>query len=130
MPAAAGVYRRGVPLLHHVNLGVPEGGIDAQSAFLIDVLGFRRVEPNPEIAAYVHWFDDDNGVQIHLSADPDHRPAARAHVALSIEDLDVLRKRLDAANVDVSTTKFDGIPILNCCDPSGNRWELRGPRES
>jgi len=117
-------------LLHHVNLGVPDGGIDAQSAFLIDVLGFHRIEPKPEIAAYVHWFDDDNGIQIHLSVDPDHRPAARAHVAVSTDDLDGLQKRLESSDIAFTTNAFDGIDILNCLDPSGNRWELRSASPS
>jgi catechol 2,3-dioxygenase-like lactoylglutathione lyase family enzyme len=115
-----------MPRLHHVNLGVPTEGIDAQAAFLVDVLGFRRVQPEPEITAFhVQWFDDDEGIQIHLSADPEHRPAARAHVALSIDDVDSLRQRLEAADVDFTTNEFDGLRILFCRDPSGNRWELR-----
>jgi hypothetical protein len=74
----------------------------------------------------LQWFDDDAGVQIHLSADPDHRPAARAHVAIAIDDLPALRERLAAAHVEFTSFDFDGIRILNCLDPAGNRWELRG----
>jgi hypothetical protein len=28
---------------HHVNLGVPVGGADAETAFLVDLLGYRRL---------------------------------------------------------------------------------------
>jgi catechol 2,3-dioxygenase-like lactoylglutathione lyase family enzyme len=115
-----------VPHLHHVNLGVPTGGIDAQTTFLVDVLGFRHVEPHPELVGRAHWFDDDAGVQVHLSADPEHRPAARAHVALSIDDLETLEKKLDTAGVEFTSSEFDGLRILFCQDPAGNRWELRG----
>jgi catechol 2,3-dioxygenase-like lactoylglutathione lyase family enzyme len=116
-----------VPYFHHVNLGVPPGGIDAQSAFLIDVIGFRRLELKPEIAAFgAHWFDDDDGIQIHLSADPEHRAPKRAHVAVSFDDLDSLQKRLEAADIAFTDSLFDGMRVLNCRDPSGNLWELRG----
>jgi len=32
--------------LHHVNLGVPPDGADAEADFLIGVLGYRKVEPS------------------------------------------------------------------------------------
>jgi catechol 2,3-dioxygenase-like lactoylglutathione lyase family enzyme len=117
-----------VPHLHHVNLGVPTDGIDAQASFLTDVLGLRRVDPGPRLSAFgVNWFDDESGIQIHLSADPEHQPAARAHVALSIDDAGPLETRLADGAVDFTTMEFDGLRILFCRDPAGNRWELRCP---
>jgi hypothetical protein len=94
---------------------------------LIDVLGFRRVDPGPEMAAFgVNWFADEEGIQIHLSADPEHHPADRAHVALSIDVLDPLEKRLADGGVEFTSREFSGLRVLFCKDPSGNRWELRG----
>jgi catechol 2,3-dioxygenase-like lactoylglutathione lyase family enzyme len=116
-----------VPHLHHVNLGVPTGGTDAQSSFLIDVLGFRRVEPGPEMTAFgALWFDNDEGVQIHLSVDPEHRAADMAHVALDIDDLSSLETRLQMAGVEFTANDFGGGRLVFCRDPAGNRWELRG----
>ena len=70
--------------LHHVNLGMPVGGAEAEEAFLLEVLGYRRVATPPEIAALAariggqaRWFEGEDGKQIHLSADPARRPAAR-----------------------------------------------------
>lgn len=119
-----------MPLLHHVNLGVPVGGIEAQSAFLIDVLGFHEVEPPPELAHIAHWFDDDDGIQIHLSADPEHRAPARAHVAVTIDDVDVMRKRLESTDISYRVGGSDTVQVLFCADPSGNQWELRRPVDS
>jgi catechol 2,3-dioxygenase-like lactoylglutathione lyase family enzyme len=113
--------------LHHVNLGIYEDGVDAQATFLVDVLGLRRVDAGPELAGRANWFEDDSGTQVHLSRDPDHRPAGRAHVAVELGgDLPVVEKRLDAAGIDSEVTEFDGRRIVVCCDPAGNRWELRG----
>src|ERR1019366_5403544 len=68
-----------MPTFDHVNLGVPVGGMDTQVAFLIDILGYRRVDPGPEILAKGNpmWFESDDGGQVHLSMDPEHRPPER-----------------------------------------------------
>jgi catechol 2,3-dioxygenase-like lactoylglutathione lyase family enzyme len=116
-----------MPQLHHVNLGVNPGGLDAEASFLIDVLALRRVDAGPDMTARgVNWFDDDAGFQVHLSPDPDHRPAERAHVAVSIDDLDKQEDRLKTAGVEFTTGNNGDLRILFCRDPSGNRWELRG----
>jgi catechol 2,3-dioxygenase-like lactoylglutathione lyase family enzyme len=113
---------------HHVNLGVPTGGIDAQARFLTDVLGYRVVEVDDAMRARgVHWFEADDGTQVHLSEDPEHRPAARAHVAVDFgAGLDELAGRLTAAECAFTDSAGLGARVLNCTDPSGNRWELRG----
>jgi catechol 2,3-dioxygenase-like lactoylglutathione lyase family enzyme len=112
---------------HHVNLGVPVGLVEIESAFLLEVLGYRVVTPPPELAGRARWFESEDGKQIHLSEDPDHRPAARAHVAVEVgEDLPALESRLERAEVQHSTVDNDGLRVVLCQDPAGNRWELRG----
>ncbi|MGE0795547.1 MAG: VOC family protein [Acidimicrobiia bacterium] len=113
---------------HHANLGVPVGGIEAQARFLTDVLGYRAVAVDEAMTARgVHWFEADDGTQIHLSEDPAHVPAARAHVAVDVgDDLDGLAARLSAASLAFTDSAGLGARVLNCQDPSGNRWELRG----
>jgi catechol 2,3-dioxygenase-like lactoylglutathione lyase family enzyme len=113
---------------HHVNLGVPVGGIDEQRRFLRDILGYRSVEVDGTLQAMgVNWFEAEDGTQIHLSEDPDHRPAARAHVAVTFgAELDEVAERLAAASCDFTDSPGIGTRIINCNDPSGNRWELRG----
>ncbi len=114
--------------LHHVNLGVPVGGAQAEEAFLTEVLGYRRVAAPAELARKARWFQSEDGKQIHLSEDPDHRPAARAHVAVEVEgDLPALEARLERAGLEHSAFDGDGLRVVFCQDPAGNRWELRGP---
>jgi catechol 2,3-dioxygenase-like lactoylglutathione lyase family enzyme len=92
--------------IHHVNLGVHPDVMDDEVDFLIDVLGYRRADPPAEALRFgAQWFDADDGTQVHLSRDPDHRPAARAHTALVVGD------------------ELDDIKARS--DPAGNRWELR-----
>jgi len=115
--------------LHHVNLGIPVGGTAAEAGFLVDLLGYKRVEPPAALAAVAKWFEYEDGTQIHLSEDPDHRPAARAHVAVELgEQLSALEKVFD--HVGYAYTSFDSqdMRIVFCEDPAGNRWELRGPQ--
>jgi catechol 2,3-dioxygenase-like lactoylglutathione lyase family enzyme len=119
-----------MPKFHHVNLGVPTGGLDSQATFVVDVLGYHRIEVPGSLVGRANWFEADDGSQIHLSEDPNHRPAERAHVALHYgEELDAVRSRLQARSVEF--TEADGAAMgrgttIFCADPAGNRFELRG----
>jgi catechol 2,3-dioxygenase-like lactoylglutathione lyase family enzyme len=118
-----------VPRHHHVNLGVPPGGIEAQESFLVDVLGYQRMNVSEDLRAMgVKWFEGSDGSQIHLSEDPDHSPPKRAHVAVECSDdeLPIVEKALEAAGI--STRNIENTQIrkfLVFKDPSGNRWEIR-----
>ena len=113
--------------LHHVNLGVLPDGADAEAEFL-GVLGYRKVEPSAAAQGFgARWYEIDDGTQVHLSLDPDHRPAKQAHTAVEFGDqLDALAGRLREAGIEFGDNEFDGRRILFCQDPAGNRWELRG----
>lgn len=123
-----------MPTLHHVNLSVPETidgapGTEAEAAWLLG-LGYRRIEGGPEISAMatVHWFEADDGSQVHLTLDPDHAPSARAHTAIRLDDaLDPTIARLEASGVTTRTIEFDGDRHVFATDPAGNLWELIGP---
>ena len=109
--------------IHHVNLGVTPDAIEDEVAWLTHVLGLSRLE-SPERFPNARWFTDEHGVEVHLSEDPDHRPAARAHVAIELGDA------LPA--VEARLPEHDGIAegfggrVVFAHDPAGNRWELRG----
>jgi catechol 2,3-dioxygenase-like lactoylglutathione lyase family enzyme len=114
--------------LHHVNLGVPPDGADDEVEFLVEILGYRKVEPSEQALGFgARWYETDDGTQVHLSLDPDHRPAARAHTALEIgPELETVADRLRGAGIEFGDNEFDGRRVLFCQDPAGNRWELRG----
>jgi catechol 2,3-dioxygenase-like lactoylglutathione lyase family enzyme len=111
---------------HHVNLGVPVGALAAEIAFLTDCLGYRSVDPGEALRSRAHWFEADDGSQIHLSEDAEHRPAALAHVAVDVGsqlgELEVALRRRGYV-VDAKATSFGRVALVR--DPAGNRWELR-----
>ena len=131
-----------MPTLHHVNLCVPptirvdagteQPGTDAEQRWL-EMLGYRGIEAGPEIAAMgqVHWFEADDGTQVHLTVDPEHAPSSRAHTAIRLDDaLDPTVAKLEAAGHRCNTIAFDGDRHVFAHDPAGNLWELIGPLAS
>lgn len=108
---------------HHVNLGVFEDGIDAEAAWLTEVLDYRHIEPGEGVPPQACWFEAADGTQIHLSRDPEHRPAAKAHVAVTVDDLPAVIGRLERRGVAYQSAASGAVVI--CRDPSDNRWELR-----
>jgi hypothetical protein len=112
---------------HHVNLSVPVGGAEDEAAFLVDYLAYRRIELTADDPPTARWFESQDGKQVHLSEDPDHRPAARAHVALELgDDLAALERKFDQAGYEYEAVDRAPLRIVMCRDPAGNRWELRG----
>ena len=116
-----------MPTFHHANLGTPPDLAEAEANFLVGILGYRRLEP-PRIATDfgARWFGAEDGTQVHLSLDPDHAPAAMAHIAIDVRgQCDAIETRLTKAGIRFKATEFDGNRIILCKDPAGNRWELR-----
>ena len=94
---------------------------------MVDVLGYRQVPPPPELAGLARWFESDDGKQIHLSEDPDHRPAAKAHVAVEVGgDLAAVEVKLEQQGIEQLALDSDDRRTVFCKDPAGNTWELRG----
>jgi hypothetical protein len=74
------------------------------------------------------WFEGDDGRQIHLSVDPEHRPAARAHVAVWLGDeLAPTEVRLSRSGFEWKAMDSAVRRVVFTRDPAGNRWELTGP---
>lgn len=114
-------------VFHHVNLGVPTGGADAEGEFLVDVLGMMRVPLPPEASSAALWFEAADGRQVHLSVDPDHVPAARAHVAVDFGDeLAAVKATLADRGYEFQSFNDKDLGLAFCRDPAGNLWELRG----
>jgi hypothetical protein len=116
-----------VVIFHHVNLGVPVGGGEDEAAFLVDVIGYARVQLPPGTPSMAMWFESADGKQVHLSEDPDHRPAARAHVAVELgAELTAVKTRLTEQGYSYDSFDGEDFHLAFCQDPAGNRWELRG----
>jgi hypothetical protein len=116
-----------MPRFHHVNLGVLPDDLDAEMDFLENVLGYQRMEIPPDMQKYdPKWFEADDGTQVHLSVDRDHRPGARAHTAIELIGTSAdVERRLGDAGIDFQVGGSGDNRVLFCADPAGNRWELR-----
>jgi hypothetical protein len=116
-----------MPRFHHVNLGVPPDVVESEADFLVSILNYQPLEIPPDMQQYnPRWFEADDGTQVHLSVDPDHRPAARAHTAIELSGQTAeVEGRLRAAGLEFQTAGTGDTRTLFCQDPAGNRWELR-----
>ncbi|HAF44919.1 MAG: glyoxalase [Sideroxydans sp. GWF2_59_14] len=100
-------------------------------AFYEGVLGLRLAENRPQMSFDGVWYDIALNQQIHLMLLPDpaagvHRPAHGGrdrHVALGVNDLAQLRRRLDEVGI-AYTQSQSGRNALFCRDPDGNALEF------
>jgi hypothetical protein len=111
--------------LDHIQIAMPPGGEDAARAFYGGLLGLPEVpKPMPLAARGGCWFAR-GAVQVHLGVEAEFRPAAKAHPAFRIADLDGLAHILAAAGHRVD---WDGelpdVRRFSTDDPFGNRIEL------
>jgi catechol 2,3-dioxygenase-like lactoylglutathione lyase family enzyme len=113
--------------IHHVNIGIPEDGLETETAFLVDVIGLRHLQPGLDSPATANWFEADGGVQIHVSKDPKHRAPERAHVAFEIGNgIPELERILVERAVSYRSSEDDAGRRLFFADPAGNLFEIRG----
>ncbi len=110
--------------IDHVQIAIPAGGEGAARRFYQQVLGFREVVKPSGLSPNGCWFES-GPVKLHVGIDPDFSPAAKAHPALLVDDLDELRARMEAAGIEPrSDTPLPGYRRFFVNDPFGNRIEL------
>jgi glyoxylase I family protein len=100
--------------------------------FYCEVLQIPRDMTRPDFPFDGAWLNlGISGQQLHLMRLPnpdsmEGRPehgGKDKHVALLVEDLEVLEKSLEAAGVEISKSK-SGRPAFLCRDPDGNALEF------
>lgn len=106
--------------------------VEKSLEFYCGVLEMKLNETRPDFAFKGAWIDiGDSGQQIHLMQLPnpdaqDDRPehgGRDKHVALMVEDIELLEKNLVAANVTFTKSK-SGRAAFFCRDPDGNALEF------
>lgn len=114
--------------IHHVSLIVAD--TERALAFYRDLLGLAMEPDRPDLGYPGAWLRVGDG-QIHLlelpNPDPlEGRPAHGGrdrHLALAVDDIDWLIKRLEAAEIPFTRSR-SGRRALFCRDPDANALEL------
>ena len=115
--------------IHHVQLAMPAGGEEAARSFYGGVLGLTEVDKPEHLRARGGcWFEIDRDTQLHLGVETPFRPAAKAHPALVVADLEAMRSALvTAGSPVVDDTQLAGFVRFYTADPFGNRVEIMAP---
>jgi catechol 2,3-dioxygenase-like lactoylglutathione lyase family enzyme len=115
--------------LHHVQLAMPPGREADATAFYEGLLGIPRVEKPSNLEPRGGcWFESDS-TRVHLGVEHSFTPSRKAHPALLVKDLEVLRRRLeDSGIVVVDDEPLPGFDRFYAYDPFGNRVELLSPK--
>ena len=121
-----------MPIVDHINIGIHEDRLNDEERFLVDMLGFHRIQSGPEVTARFNpiWFEDDGGKQVHLSLISDYAAAPGSHIALLFDDaVAEVVERLRAEGYEIAAPmNMDGSLLFFVSDSSGNRWELHDTR--
>lgn len=111
--------------LHHVQVSCPVGGEDAARAFYAEALGIPEVEKPPVLAARGGcWFRGDE-VEVHVGVEAGFVPAAKAHPAFVVEDIEQVAERVAAGGFPVTwDDDFPGYRRFYTVDGASNRVEV------
>ena len=107
--------------LHHVQLAAPAGSEPELRRFYAGALGLQEVAKPPGLAGRGGVWFRGPGVEVHLGIEAGFRPAAKAHPAFLVDDLDAVVAELPGA---VPDDLFPGYRRVYVHDPVGNRIEL------
>lgn len=115
--------------LHHVQVSCPAGGEDAARSFYGDALGIPEVIKPPVLAARGGCWFRGAGVEVHVGVEQDFRPAAKAHPAFLVSDIDAVAVRLADRDFPVTwDDDFPGYRRFYTADGNGNRVEVLAER--
>jgi catechol 2,3-dioxygenase-like lactoylglutathione lyase family enzyme len=110
-------------VLQHVGIEVASGNLARAEEFWT-LLGFRRVEPPPDLAEGFTWFERD-GTQIHLMHEERPTVPPRGHVAVVVPDFDPTLAALEKAGFEVERRRAHwGAPRALATAPGDHRVEL------
>lgn len=113
--------------LDHVQVAIPVGGEPSAREYYGEVLGMEEVPKPPHLAQRGGcWFRSGSAV-LHLGVQTPFTPAAKAHPAFLVTDLDHLAAVIaeSGGEVTYSDGELPGIRRFHTFDPFGNRLEFQ-----
>jgi catechol 2,3-dioxygenase-like lactoylglutathione lyase family enzyme len=109
----------------HVQLAMPPGREADARAFYVGACGMTELPKPAELARRGGAWFASGALQLHLGAEPDFRPSAKAHPGLRCADLEGLLVRLRERGYEVTEdANVPGVRRAFTSDPFGNRIEL------
>ncbi len=111
----------------HVQVAIPRGAEDRARDFYAALLGLTEQPKPPALAARGGcWFVSGAAV-LHLGVEEPFVAAGKAHPAFLVDDLDALRRTLEAAGHDCvdASGEIAGVHRFHTLDPFGNRLEFQ-----
>ena len=115
-----------LPPIHHVMIAIPPGGEDAARTFYVEALGLVEIPKPASLEARGGLWVETGSLDLHFGIDRGFVPARKAHIALLVHNLELVRARLSAAGHDPGVIELE-LPGFRRCyvdDPFGNRVEL------
>lgn len=111
--------------IDHVQVAMPPGSEDAARTFYEGVLGLAEIPKPANLARRGGVWFRCGRKELHLGAQPDFRPATKAHPAFVVHDLQALRDRLSERGIPVVEDEpLEGAIRFYVADPFGNRLEF------
>ena len=84
--------------IHHIQLAAPRDGETQAREFYGELLGLLEIEKPPELKKRGGaWFELGNGQQLHIGVKENFVAPKKAHPALVVVNLNLLREKLNAA---------------------------------
>jgi len=117
--------------IDHVQIAAPKGCEADARRFFVDLLGLTEIEkPEPLRSRGGCWFEVGSR-QLHIGVEDPFQPAAKAHPAFAVSDIDALFTTLDSAGVKCDWDEaVAGLRRFYARDPWGNRLEFTEPTGS
>ncbi|SFD66257.1 Glyoxalase/Bleomycin resistance protein/Dioxygenase superfamily protein [Paenibacillus catalpae] len=113
--------------IDHIQLAAPEGCEARARDFFHDLLGWPEIpKPDNLLARGGVWFQCGTH-QVHIGVQKNFVPAAKAHPAFHVRNLEGLRIHLIEHGIPVIDDEAradEGVRRLYVNDPFGNRLEL------
>jgi predicted enzyme related to lactoylglutathione lyase len=103
---------------------VPPGGLGEAARFYGEVVGLERIDRPETMGGAGAWFRAGSQ-ELHVSEYENFTPAAKAHPAFALAELEALAERLAAAGAEVRwDERLPGARRFYSFDPAGNRLEF------
>jgi catechol 2,3-dioxygenase-like lactoylglutathione lyase family enzyme len=114
--------------IDHVQIAAPRGCEQKACEFFGGLLGMQEIEKPEQLRGRGGCWFQAGARQLHIGIEQNFRPAAKAHPAFAVADIDALFATLQHAGTQcVWDEPLGSIRRFYATDPWGNRLEFTEP---